>query len=248
MSALLVSMCIAGVAGCGAREGYAAPEQLAQPPFGTVRLYRPPGAVHRIAVLVSGDGGWGTGMDTIARDLALEDSLVAGIDGAQFLRGLEQGAACASVADPLRVLVHVVAERQHLPPALPVILVGHSAGATLVYVALAQAPPGRFAGVLTLSFCTGLDLKRPLCPAPAVHGEPVPAGLELTPGGPLTSPWVAVHGLDDRVCPAAAGEAFARAVPGASFIGLPGVDHNYRNRARWWPAFVAAYRRLAGAP
>ena len=245
--ALLVSIGIAGMAACGAGEGYAAPGRLSQPPLGTVRLYRPPGPVRRIALLVSGDGGWGDGMDAIARDLALEDSLVAGIDGAQFLRGLEQSQdACGSVADPLEALAREVMERQHLPLALPVLLVGHSAGASLVYVALAQAPAGRFAGAVTLSFCTGLDLRRALCPAPALHGEPVRGGFELAPGGPLSAPWIAAHGLDDRVCPAAADAAFARAVPGASFVGIPGVDHNYRERARWWPSFLAAYRKLSG--
>ncbi|MBS0578921.1 MAG: hypothetical protein JSR36_06625 [Proteobacteria bacterium] len=248
-SAALTCICLAGVFACGAGEGYAAPEQLAQPPLGTVRLYRPPGAVRRIALLISGDGGWGTGTDAIARDLAREDSLVAGIDGAQFLRGLEHGpGGCAAVAAPLAALAQDVTQRQHLPPALPVILVGHSAGASLVYVALSQAPAGRFAGALTLSFCTELDLRRPLCAAPALKGVPVRNGFELAPGGPLSAPWVAVHGLEDRVCPAAAGEDFARAVPGASFIGIPGVDHNYRERARWWPSFLSGYRQLAGHP
>jgi acetyl esterase/lipase len=49
------------------------------------------------------------------------------------------------------------------------VLIGHSAGATLAYVALAQARPRTFAGALTLSFCTELDLTRPLCAAPPLR-------------------------------------------------------------------------------
>ena len=249
MVVVLACICAASLPSCGGGEGYAAPERLAQPALGSVRLYRPPGEVRRIALLISGDGGWGAGMDTIARDLAAEESLVAGLDGAQFLSGLEHGqGACASVADPLAGLVRAMVESEHLTQPLPVILVGHSAGASLAYVAFAQAPPGTFTGVLTLSFCTGLDLRRPLCPAPALKGEPVAGGFELTPGGRLPGPWVAVHGLEDRVCPAAAGEAFARSVPGSGFVGIPGVDHNYREPSRWLPSFLAAYRRLAVAP
>ena len=128
------------------------------------------------------------------------------------------------------------------------ILVGHSAGASLAYVALAQAPAGTFSGALTLSFCTELDLARPLCPAPPLKGTVVPNGIDLLPGGALAAPWIAVHGRDDRVCPASAAAAFARGIPGAVFVPIPGVDHNYRDRARWWPAFIGGYRRLAGAP
>jgi hypothetical protein len=116
----------------------------------------------------------------------------------------------------------------------------------LAYVALAQAPGGTFSGALTLSFCTELDLTRPLCPAAALHAVRVASGIQLQPGGALPAPWVAVHGLDDQVCPAAAGGAFVRHVPGASFIAIPGVDHNYGDRGRWWPAFLGAYRRLSG--
>jgi hypothetical protein len=123
--------------------------------------------------------------------------------------------------------------------------VGHSAGASLVYVALAQAAPGTFTGALTLSFCTELELPRPLCPAAALRGAPIPSGTQLQPGGALPAPWIALHGAEDQVCPAEAGARFASGVPGARFIELAGVDHNYRDRARWWPAFVAGFRQLS---
>ncbi len=186
-------------------------------------------------------------MASIAQDLSGTGTLVAGIDGKEFLRGLGTGTAgCASPAAELTGLGALLIARYHLAPMTRATLVGHSAGATLAYAALAQSAPGTFTGVLTLSFCTGLDLARPLCPGPALRGTAVPSGVELIPGGPLPGPWIALHGGDDQVCPAPAAAAFAAAIPQATFTAIAGVDHGYRDRTRWWPAFLAAYGRLTG--
>lgn len=249
VSALLLLMCAAGLSQCGPHRGEPAPERFARAPFGVVRVYRPQGEVSGLALLVSGDGGWGAGSGAIAQELAGQGTLVAGIDGKEFLRGLGAGGApCASPGTDLAQLAQSLIARYHLPPHSRVTLVGHSAGASLVYVALAQAAPGTFSGALTLSFCTELELPRPLCPAAALRGAATPSGTELQPGGALPAPWIAVHGREDQVCPAAAGARFAGGVPGARFIEVPGVDHTYRDRARWWPAFVAGYRELSPAP
>ncbi len=246
VSALLLLLCAAAMCQCGADGDDPASEQFTRAPFGVVRVYRPQGEVRSLALLVSGDGGWGGGSGAIAHDLAGQDTLVAGIDGKQFLRGLGAGSGpCASPASELAQLAQALIARYRLPPQSRTTLLGHSAGASLVYVALAQAAPGTFTGALTLSFCTELDLPRPLCPAPALRGTTIPSGTELQPGGALPAPWIAVHGGSDRVCPAAAGARFAGGVPGARFIEVPGVDHDYRDRARWWPAFVAGYRQLS---
>ncbi len=237
MCALLLSQCTAD------REA----ERFARAPFGTVRIYLPQGRAQSLALLVSGDGGWGTGIASIAQELSGTDTLVAGVDGREFLQGLGGSAAqCASPGGELARLGEFLIARYHLAPATRATLVGHSAGATLAYVALAQSPPGTFTGALTLSFCSELDLARPLCPAPALRGEAAPSGVQLVPAGPLPGPWIALHGQDDTVCPASAGAAFAAAIPQATFTAIPGVDHNYRDRLRWWPAFSAGYAKLSG--
>ncbi len=244
--ALLAVACAAPMFQCSAGAGDAAPERFAHAPFDTVRVYRPHGEARHLAVLISGDGGWGAGIGSIAQDLAGQDTIVAGIDGAQFLRSLARSpGACASPGKELAQLGHDLTIGYRLPPGALPILIGHSAGASLAYVALAQQPQGTFAGLLTLSFCTELDLSRPLCPAASLRGSTIASGVALQPGGALPAPWVAVHGSLDRVCPAAAGAAFARGVPGAHFVAVDAVDHNYRDRELWWPAFIAAYRQLA---
>jgi type IV secretory pathway VirJ component len=247
VATVLAVMYAALMCQCGAGQGYPAPERLTHTPFDTVRVYRPQGEARRLAILISGDGGWGAGIGAIARDLTGADTLVAGIDGAEFLRSLGRSAAsCVSPGEQLAQLGRFLIARYRLPSQVRPTLVGHSAGASLAYVALAQAPAGTFNGALTLSFCTELDLTRPLCPAAALRSAVVRSGLQLQPGGALPAAWIAVHGLDDQVCPASAGRAFADRVPAASFIAISGVDHNYRDRSRWWPAFLGGYQRLSG--
>ena len=235
---------------CSSLRYAASPELLTHGPF-DLYVYRPPGTAQHLALFLSGDGGWGEGLGATAERLAAGATLVAGIDVRHLLASYRLDAApCISPGADLAELSHYLREHYHLGPAAPV-LIGHSAGATLAYVALAQAAAGTFQGALTLSFCADLDLTKPLCPALA--DVPLPGGVRLLPAASLPAPWIALHGLEDGECPAAAARSFASAVRGARFIALPGVTHNYRERSDldrrlWWPQFDAAYRELAGPP
>lgn len=220
-------------------------EHLSYGQFTTLRMYLPKAAAGHLVLLISGDGGWGAGLDFIAGGLTEEGALVAGIDGAEFLLALARSAdSCASPAAQLDGLARYLSQRYHLP-AVPPVVVGHSAGASLAFVAIAQSAPGTFAGALTLSFCDEFDLRKPLCPAAPVHEVPRRGGWLLLPAGALPAPWIALHGLSDRVCPAPAARAFAAAMPGVRFVGIPGVDHHYRDPKQWWGTFIGAYRELA---
>ena len=123
-------------------------------------------------------------------------------------------------------------------------IIGYSAGASLAFVALAQSPAGAFSGALTLSFCADLDLAKPLCPDHGVAPLPRGGGVRLRPPPALPAPWIALHGLEDEVCPVADSRTFTAAIPGARFVPLPELDHEYRHMDRWWPAFAAAYGQL----
>jgi alpha-beta hydrolase superfamily lysophospholipase len=243
--ALLV--CAAGCAHLpGARPS--APELIFIPPF-QVRVYPAgagaPGSRVSLALLLSGDGGWTHSLDSMARALSATGSFVAGIDVRALLETYRHDArGCVSTGSDLAALARFIEQRYQLPRTPPV-LIGHSAGATLAYVALAQSPRGTFAGGLTLSFCVDLDLATPLCPALA--GLPRSSGVRLLPSNTVSAPWISLHGLDDGVCPASEDRRFVAATPGATFTALPGVSHRYRHPARWWPQFAAAYARLAGS-
>jgi type IV secretory pathway VirJ component len=247
LSALCLSFGAVLLCHCSAPGGDVHQEVISHGQFAHLRIYRPDAAVRPLALLLSGDGGWDSGADAIAQKLAWQGTLVAGIDVRDWLLTLEQAApSCVAPGAYLAELVHFLQARYALKGAPPV-LVGHSAGATLAYVALAQARPHTFAGALTLSFCADLDLTKPLCPASGLRTTPHGAGVRLLPAAALPEPWVTLHGLDDRVCPAAEARSFAEAIPGARFIPLPANGHSYDTSAYWWGQFIASYRTLAAA-
>ena len=221
-------------------------EWLSYGPFHGVRIYRPSLPAQHLVLLLSGDGGWGAPLPEIARRLSAQGTLVAGIDVRDLFAVFSRDrASCVSPATDLADLAHYLRQRYALPAGRAV-LIGHSAGATLAWVALAESPAGTFAGALTLSFCADLDLVKPLCAAPGLRSLPRSSGVRLLPGASaLPSPWIALHGLDDSVCPAAEAREFAMSIPGVQFIGLPGITHRYHHLQRWWPTFEAAWRQLA---
>jgi type IV secretory pathway VirJ component len=244
---LAALLCIAVLAQCSSEPTVAPSERLSHGPFEDVRIYRPAAPPQQLALVISGDGGWTSGLGTLAARLLAGGTLVAGIDGRQLLESLRTGpASCISLGADLAELAHFLEARYALAGGEPVVI-GHSAGATLAFVALAQAPAGTFAGALTLSFCADLDVEKPLCPATAVQSVPRTGGVRLRPEGPLPAPWIALHGVEDGECPAAEARTFAAAIPGARFVALPGVNHSYRDMSRWWAPFEAAYRQLSAA-
>ncbi len=237
---LLCSLCA-----CTDMERIGPSEWLSYGSFHELRIYRPQSPVRHLALLLSGDGGWGAPLPEIARRLSAEGTLVAGIDVRDLFARFERDSRpCVSPGEDLGNLARYLQQRYALPDASAV-LIGHSAGATLAYLALAQSPAAGFAGALTLSFCPDLDLRKPVCAGPGVRYLPRSGGVRLLPSlAALPAPWIALHGLDDTVCPAADAREFASAVPGTHFIPLPQITHSYHHVSRWWPDFAAAWQQL----
>jgi type IV secretory pathway VirJ component len=216
--------------------------------FHEVHVYRPKSDVQHFVMFFSGDGGWDEGLADIARSLAAQGTLVAGIDTADLFEELEKdGGKCVFPVGDMENLSHFVQAYYKLPTYFTPILIGHSAGASLVYAALAQAPPGTFTGAVSLSFCADLDLHKPLCKAANLdytarsNGE----GFTLTPPEKaLAAPWVAIHGSEDDVCSINEARTFVAKTPEARFVELPGVTHNYDDMSTWMPQFDAAYASI----
>ncbi|HXR93479.1 MAG TPA: AcvB/VirJ family lysyl-phosphatidylglycerol hydrolase, partial [Steroidobacteraceae bacterium] len=141
-------------------------ETISHGRFKRVAIYLPRGQVRHFAFLLSGDGGWGSGLASIARRLANQGTLVAGIDTPQLYTNLEEDTGqCVFPDGDLENLSRYIQAYYKLPTYFTPILIGHSAGASMAYAMLAQAPQGTFAGAVSLSFCVDLDLGKPLCRA-----------------------------------------------------------------------------------
>jgi type IV secretory pathway VirJ component len=222
------------------------PEVLAHGRFKHVEIFRPRGEVKHFALLMSGDGGWSSRLARMADALASDGTLVAGVDTAQLFADLEKdGGDCVLPDGDLENLSHYVQAYYKVPTYFTPILIGHSAGATLAYTSLAQAPPGIFGGALTLSFCVDLDLRKPLCQVQGLHYSKLKTGFRLLPPQQLQAPWVALHGVQDRVCPIADARAFVARTQGARLVELPNVAHSYTGSgADWLPQFKAAFESI----
>jgi type IV secretory pathway VirJ component len=203
-------------------------------------VYQPAAAPTSFVLFLSGDEGWNSAADAMARQLVQQRAMVAGIDWAKFKANLEtDGDQCVFPDGDLENLSHFVQAYFHNPTYLSPILVGVSSGAAMAYAMLAQAPRNTFAAGLTLGFCPNLDLDKPLCKGSGLEftRSSRGRGVDLLPIKSLDNPWVNLHGETDRSCPADAAKKFITQVRGAAMVTLPTVGA---------PQYSAAFNKLAG--
>jgi type IV secretory pathway VirJ component len=223
---------------------------LAHGRFKQVRVFRPTGPVTHVALFLSGDAGWTRGLGRMAATMVADGALVIGIDLPEFYEVLEgDGGSCVFPDGDLENLSHWVQAYYKLPTYFTPLLVGYSAGASLAYAVLAQAPPGIFAGAVSLSFCADLDLHKPLCKGDSLRFSMRKggAGARLLPSTKLHAPWVALHGTTDDECPAREARDFVAKSRPARYVELPEMGHRYERSSQWLPQFRDAYTSILEA-
>ena len=200
-------------------------------------------------LFVSGDGGWNLGVVSMAERVRDLGALVVGIDIRAFLKSLEASKSCAYPAGALEELSRAVQLHRKLPAYERPILVGYSSGATLVYAALAAAPPETFAGAISLGFCPDLEIHNAPCRQRGLAFEKKAKGVgyDLAPFAGLAVPWMVLQGEVDQVCDPATTRAFVAATGSARLFSLPKVGHGFSVPRNWEPQFVEAYRAIASA-
>lgn len=216
--------------------------------FRDLLVYQPSGSPTSFVLLLSGDGGWNSTAEVMARQLVRQGAMVAGIDWAKFKANLEaDGDQCVFPDGDLENLSHFVQAYFHGSTYLSPILVGVSSGAAMAYAMLAQAPRNTFAAALTLGFCPGLDMEKPLCKGSGLESVRGMRGhgVEFLPIKNLGNPWVNLQGANDRVCPAGATQDFISQIRGAAGVTLPKVAHDFAAPPDWLPQFTAGYNKLA---
>jgi type IV secretory pathway VirJ component len=184
----------------------------------------------------------------MARDIAGMDALVVGIDIRHYLRSLGRSPErCSYPAADFEALSQWVQRRLDFPRYISPILMGYSSGATLVYATLVQAPPGTFAGAISLGFCSDLPVKRTFCGGSdglvsnaGLQGR----GVQFAPAKHLGAPWIVLQGAADSTCGLAKAATFVGRTPGASLVALPTVGHGFAATGRWLPQLRDALARL----
>jgi type IV secretory pathway VirJ component len=211
-------------------------------------VYTPQGTPTSFALLVSGDEGWTPTADAVVQQLQKQGAMVVGIDLAKFKTVLEADAEQCEFPDgDLENLSHFVQAYFHAPSYLSPILVGLSSGGTFAYAMLAQAPRNTFAAALTLDFCPGFNLDKPLCKGSGLESlrGAQGRGLDFLPVKALGNPWVDLHSDAGQSCPASVARDFISRVRGAAIVTLPDSGPSFASLPGWVPQFTAAYNKLA---
>jgi type IV secretory pathway VirJ component len=220
--------------------------------FGTVTVYIPQRKPQSVAIFVSGDGGWELGVISMAHALSDMGAVVIGVDIGQYFASLRKAAerpaaACQMIAADFEALSHQVQKEIGMSEYHVPVLVGYSSGATVVYAALVQSPPGTFAGALSLGFCANQDFAgATLCPGAGLrYTAKSQHELVFEAAATLREPWIALQGQKDEVCDPHATDEFAARVAGGQAVKLPLVGHGFSVERNWLPQFRDAYARLA---
>lgn len=227
-------------------------ETMKAPAFGTVTIYAPPpaqGPPKSVVLFISGDGGWNLGVIPMAKQLRDAGALVAGIDIRPFMKSLNGSSGCAYPAGALEELSRAVQLRLKVPAYQRPILAGYSSGATLVYAAIAAAPPETFAGAISLGFCPDLEIRQPPCHQGGLTSTKTPrrVGYDLAPFRASTVPWMVLQGDIDQVCDPNGTKAFVAGTGAARLFWLPKVGHGFGVPSRWSAQFLDAYRAVVEA-
>jgi type IV secretory pathway VirJ component len=224
-----------------------APVHLSHGRLKDLTVYAPAGTPLSFVLFLSGDEGWNTAAETLAAQLAQQGAMVVGIDLKKFADELNaDGSQCVFPDGDLENLSHFVQAYFHSATYLAPMLVGVSAGGTMAYAMLAQAPKDTFASALSLGFCPHLNLNKPLCKGSGLEftrgasavGGAGGTGANLLPINNLGNPWVILRDGKNSACPVAATRDFVSQVHGAAMAVLPSLS----------PAPVnAAFAKLAAA-
>ncbi|MGE0582893.1 MAG: AcvB/VirJ family lysyl-phosphatidylglycerol hydrolase [Steroidobacteraceae bacterium] len=219
--------------------------------FGKVTVYLPDSKPAGVVLFVSGDGGWHLGVVGMAKHMVEEGLIVAGIDVRAYRAAINApGDECRYYGADFEELSHALQRRLKLEQYHLPVLAGYSSGATLVYAVMVQAPPGTFAGVLSLGFCPDLDLVRRPCRGSGLEytmqgTAAQPKGLVYRPSATNRTRWIVMQGDADQVCNPQGTREFVAATNRGELVWLPRVGHGFGVERNWLPQFRTAQRSLA---
>jgi type IV secretory pathway VirJ component len=216
-------------------------------PFGKVYIYNHTPVPGNVAILISGDGGWKSGVLGFAEAFSKMNTLVIGVDILRYFKELRQRQGeCYNVAADFVQLATEIEKKYNFSEYKPPVIMGYSSGATLVYGILAQARPETFIGGISLGFCSDIELPKMLCQKNGLTEEVYKEGKSyfLHPDAKLGNPWIVLQGKLDRVCSYSDVVDFVKKTTDAELITLPNVGHGFSRWSDFMPQWKDAFIRL----
>jgi len=222
-------------------------DSLKVPVFGKVYIYNRTNTVQNVVIMISGDGGWKSGVTGFSQTFSEMNSLVIGVDILQYFKELRQRTdSCYNVAMDFVELATEVEKKYDFPDYKPPVIMGYSSGATLVYGILAQARPGTFIGGISIGFCPDIELPKMLC---EINGLLVTVDVPgkryiLQSDDKLGNPWIVLNGQLDRICNYPEAVEFISKTKNAELITLPKVGHGFAKWSDFMPQWKEAFKQL----
>ncbi len=144
------------------------PRWIETPQLGAVRAFPAWFGQRGFVYVFSGASGWDAGDERVARRLALRGNYVAGLDAPKFLDRLNRlHPGCVYLPGMLENYSHAEQLAARTARFSESLLLGHSLGGTLVYVAQLQAPALALRAAIGVDPEPRLALQVPLCDHPA---------------------------------------------------------------------------------
>lgn len=223
------------------------PDSVTVAPFGRVYVYNPVSTSTNVVIMISGDGGWKSGVVAFAQEFSKMNNLVIGVDILRYFKDLRQRTdECYHVAADFVELATAIEKKYNFPEYKPAIIMGYSSGATLVYGILAQSRPGTFIGGISVGFCPDIELPKMLCETNGLTEKVDVTGKSyfLEPDARLGNHWIVLQGKLDKVCDFDVVADFIKKTTDAELITLPATGHGFSKWSDFMPQWKEAYIRL----
>jgi type IV secretory pathway VirJ component len=222
-------------------------DSLTVAPFGKVYIYNPKSTVANVVIMISGDGGWKSGVVSFAEEFSKMNNIVIGVDILRYFKDLRlRTDDCYHVASDFVQLATDIEKKYNFPEYKPAVIMGYSSGATLVYGILAQARPGTFIGGISLGFCPDIELPKMLCQTNGLTEKTNVAGKSyfLEPDAKLGNHWIVLQGKLDKICNYKEVADFVSKTTDAELITLPEIGHGFSKWSDFMPQWKEAFARL----
>ena len=222
-------------------------DSLIVPTFGKVYIYNMTSTAQNVVIMISGDGGWKSGLISSSETFSSMNSLVIGVDLLQYYKNLRlRTDNCYIISADFVQLATLIEKKYDFTDYKPPVVMGYSSGGTLVYGILAQALPGTFIGGISIGFCPDIELPKMLC---EINGLKVKTDIPgkrytLQPDEILGNPWIVLNGKLEKTCNYGDIADFMSKTKGAELITIQKEGHGFSRLSDYMPQWKDAYSRL----
>ncbi len=161
--------CISAVVAGLCFPSHSQPQTVSSGRLNDVPILAPEGNPRALVIQFSDRSGWDRNDEATAQAIADEGAAVLMVDYAAYGEALDaDGGECLYLGGELTDLAQKAQRSLGLETYMQPILVGREEGASLAFMALADAPANTFGGAIALGYRNALSLRLPICPGPLV--------------------------------------------------------------------------------